>query len=85
MLSLLALGLAAGCALAACDRHSAKEVPESYGHGSARQKSYTDHRTDSNGTKHYSDTQGTETASPGDKPAGQPAASPAGTPGGHFF
>ena len=33
--------LASGCLLAACDRHSADELPESYGHGSSHQKSYT--------------------------------------------
>ncbi len=36
--------LALACAFAACDRHSAAEVPESYGHGSSHEKSYTDHQ-----------------------------------------
>jgi hypothetical protein len=55
----MALLLAAGCLLAACDRHSDAEVPDSYGHGSSHQKSYTDHQIDS--LKHsdsFSDTRG---------------------------
>ena len=78
-------------ALAACDKHSAQEVPESYGHGSAHadaagRESYSDHRVDSNGEKHFSDTQGTA-AVPGAEPAAtaQPSPAPAGTPAGHFF
>ena len=91
---LAALFVAAG-ALAACDKHSAQEVPESYGHGSAHedsadQKSFTDHSVDSNvdpkAPRHYSDTQGTA-AIPGDEPAATaaPSPAPAGTPAGHFF
>ena len=41
-----ALLLAAG-GLGACDRHSATEVPESYGHGSSHQRNYDNHRIDS--------------------------------------
>ena len=79
----LALALLVGGALGACDRHPATEAPESYGHGSARQKSYKDHRIDSSGLSHYSDTQGTEVEKGSDEPTSKP--SPAGTPGGHFF
>ena len=53
--------LLAGLSLvgAACDGHSAREVPESYGHGSSHQVSVTDHEVDSeNHTDHYSDTYG---------------------------
>ena len=80
--------LALGCLWAACDRHSAAEVPESYGHGSSHQKSYTDHQTDSLKNSHsFSDTQGLEVNADGGPPAapGQPTATPAHTPPGHFF
>ena len=79
--------------LAACDRHSAQEVPESYGHGSAHadvagKESFTDHHVDSQASSqfHFSDTQGTE-AVPSAEPASspQPSPAPAGTPAGHFF
>ena len=52
---------------AACDRHSAVEVPESYGHGSSHQPSGSDHEVDSQKhTDHYSDTRGiTEEAEAG--------------------
>jgi hypothetical protein len=78
-------------ALAACDRHSASEVPESYGHGSAHAdaagvESYDDHRVDSNGPRHFSDTQGTETDARSEAPAAaSPSPTAAGTPKGHFF
>ena len=86
----LALILATGCALAACDKHSASEVPESYGHGSARRKSYTDHQADSSlnneNPRHYSDTQGTVSEATEKKADGQPPTpAAAGTPGGHLF
>ena len=60
-LALTALG-------AACDRHSAAEAPESYGHGSRHNEEqdarYTDHRIDSRKeSKHFSDSQGVETNS----------------------
>ena len=77
-------------ALAACDQHSAQEVPESYGHGSAHEDakdkmSFTDHEADSSGKFHFSDTQGTE-AVPGAEPAAaKPSPAPATTPAGHFF
>ena len=90
---LAALFAVAG-ALAACDKHSAEEVPESYGHGSAHadpgdaDKSYTDHHADSTGQFHFSDTQGTADV-PGAEPSAAPAATsspaPASTPAGHFF
>ena len=96
---LAALFAVAG-ALAACDKHDAQEVPESYGHGSAHAdpaddaKSFTDHHSDSTGKFHFSDTQGTADV-PGTEPAvpaatASPAAAssspaPASTPAGHFF
>ena len=74
-----------GAALAACDRHSAVEVPESYGHGSSHEKSYSDHQTDSRSeSRHFSDTQGTEEEA-AEKSAAKPTPAAAGTPGGHFF
>ena len=69
----------AGSLLVACDRHSAKEVPESYGHGSSHQTSYTDHEIDSRkGTRSFSDTQGIQeeqAESADEAPAASPAAS----------
>ena len=58
---LLAAGLSGGC-----DRHSAAEVPESYGHGSnrAREVDFKSHQTDSRtGSHSFSDTQGAPEAS----------------------
>ena len=87
----LALMCAAACALAACDRHDAQEVPESYGHGSAHadaqgRESYSDHHTDSTGEHHFSDTQGTENEpTPGPASVASPSPTGAGTPAGHFF
>ena len=41
------------------DRHSAEDVPESYGHGSAHQRNYDNHQIDSHeDSKSFSDTQG---------------------------
>jgi hypothetical protein len=83
--------LALGTLLAACDRHSDAEVPDSYGHGSSHQKSYSDHQIDSrNHSASFSDTRGeyahegpevpVATASPA------PVASPApATPASKFF
>ncbi len=53
LLALSALG-------AACDRHSADEVPESYGHGSAHGVvDYKGHQIDSRTqSNHFSDSQG---------------------------
>ena len=75
------------CVSAACDRHSAAEVPESYGHGSSHQKSDTDHMIDSrSGSKSFSDTQGIEVDDKGKSPRdAQPSATPAATAPGHFF
>ncbi len=81
-LGILALAVLVGCTLAACDKHSATEAPESYGHGSAHKKSYTDHQIDG-APSHYSDTQGTDNEKTPNAPNVKP--SPAGTPGGHFF
>ncbi len=79
--------LALGGLLGACDRHSAAEVPESYGHGSNHQGNYTDHQIDSRrDSRSFSDTQGIEVSND-TKPAGPaPTATPAGTAApGHFF
>lgn len=52
LLALAALG-------SACDRHSATEAPESYGHGSSHQDNYDSHQIDSREkSKHFSDTRG---------------------------
>lgn len=64
--SVLTLALAA--LGAACDRHSASEVPESYGHGSRHNEEqdarYADHHIDSRKeSKHFSDSQGVESKS----------------------
>ncbi len=54
---------------AACDRHSAAEAPESYGHGSrhsaaddyTEHRDYTDHQIDSRKqSNHFSDSKGIE-------------------------
>ena len=82
--------LALGGLLAACDRHSAAEVPESYGHGSSHESSYTDHQIDSRrDSRSFSDTQGIEVNEPL-KPSAQgtPNMVPAPSPSpasGHFF
>ena len=79
--------LVLGGLLAACDRHSAAEVPESYGHGSSHQESFTDHQIDSRrDSRSFSDTQGIEVTKE-EKPAdAAPAATPTGTAApGHFF
>jgi hypothetical protein len=73
-----ALLLGLGCLLDACDRHSAAEVPDSYGHGSSHEKSYSDHQIDSrNHSSSFSDTRG-EDAKAGPE---VPAASASPTPG----
>ena len=77
--------MALGGLLAACDRHSATEVPESYGHGSSHQTSFTDHEIDSRkGTHSFSDTQGLQ-ADEAKPAAATPAVSPAGTTQPGFF
>ena len=56
LLALMAFG-------AACDRHSATEAPESYGHGSRHTPldDYKDHRIDSRKeSNHFSDSKGIE-------------------------
>ena len=79
--------LALVCGSAACDRHSAAELPESYGHGSSHQKSYTDHKADSRrDSNSFSDSQGIEVDEKGVPPAErQPSATPAATAPGRFF
>lgn len=62
LLALAALG-------AACDRHSAQEAPESYGHGSSHQDNYNSHQIDSRrDSNHFSDSRGTQPG--GEKPEG---------------
>jgi hypothetical protein len=85
-----ALLLALGCLLAACDRHTADEVPESYGHGSSHQKSYTDHQIDSRDhSDSFSDTRGEFAHKSPEIPAASatpgPLASPSPTAGSKFF
>lgn len=68
--------LAAGL-LGACDRHSATDVPESYGHGSAHQRNYDNHQLDSlRESKSFSDTQGLPaeggSTGPGEAPKSAP-------------
>ena len=53
-----ALVLAAVGLFAACDRHSAEEVPENYGHGSSHDRKTPDHQADSTGHDHFSDSVG---------------------------
>lgn len=78
--------LALAGAFAACDRHSAAELPESYGHGSSHEKSYTDHQSDSRrDSRSFSDTQGLDVNSEGQPATAQPTATPAATTAGHFF
>ena len=72
-------------AFVACDRHSAEEVPENYGHGSSHDRTIPDHQVDSSyHSKSFSDTAGTK-----DEPAEQahaaPSGSPTPTPGNHFY
>jgi hypothetical protein len=83
-----ALLLSIGCLLAACDRHSATEVPESYGHGSSHEKSYSDHQVDSrNHSASFSDTRGEDAHEGPEVPpvAATPAATVSPTPGSKFF
>ena len=77
--------LAAGGLLGACDRHSADELPESYGHGSSHNKSYDRHETDSrSGSKHFSDSKGLD---PGKakEAVPEPTAKPGATESGRMF
>ena len=55
-----ALLLAAVGLFGACDRHSAEEVPENYGHGSSHDRAEPNHQADSTKGKdeHFSDTAG---------------------------
>lgn len=78
--------LAAGCLLGACDRHSAAELPESYGHGSSHEKSFDRHEPDSlRGSKHFSDSKGFDADKAKDDPAPEPTAQPGETPSGRMF
>ena len=53
-----ALVLAAASLFGACDRHSADEVPENYGHGSSHRRNVYDHQADSTKNDHFSDSAG---------------------------
>ena len=53
-----ALVLAAVSLFGACDRHSAEEVPENYGHGSNHHPDSENHQVDSSKKDHFSDTAG---------------------------
>ncbi len=83
--------LAAAAAFGACDRHSAEEAPENYGHGSNHHRAVPDHEIDSrdskNGLKSFSDTDGTTEAPTAEEGHAKPEASPSpsATPVGRFF
>ena len=53
-----ALVLAAAGLFGACDRHSADEVPENYGHGSSHRRNVFNHQADSTKNDHFSDSAG---------------------------
>ncbi len=77
--------LAAVGVFAACDRHSAEEVPENYGHGSSHERVSPDHQIDSSShSKSFSDTVGTK-GEPSEEAHPTPATSPSPTPGNHFY
>ncbi len=77
--------LALGALLGACDRHSAGEAPESYGHGSSHEKSYSDHQIDSRDhSASFSDTHGVDGAPEAGSPAAEASPSPASAPTQHL-
>lgn len=77
--------LALGALLGACDRHSAGEAPESYGHGSSHDKSYSDHQIDSRDhSSSFSDTRGEDAAHETGSPAAEASPSPASAPSQHL-
>ena len=79
-----ALLIGAAAAFGACDRHSAEEVPENYGHGSSHERVSPDHQIDSStGSHSFSDTVGTK-EEPAEGESHTPAGSPGPTPTGHF-
>ena len=57
-----ALVVAAVSLFGACDRHSAEELPENYGHGSSHERAVPDHQADSTGRDHFSDSGGLDKA-----------------------
>jgi hypothetical protein len=76
--------LALGALLGACDRHSAGEAPEGYGHGSSHEKSYSDHQIDSRDhSSSFSDTRGVDAHETG-APAAEASPSPAAAPSQHL-
>ncbi len=91
MMRLLPFSLRAGFSLAvraamvvtavslfgACDRHSAEEVPENYGHGSSHRRDVPDHQADSTKDDHFSDSAGLSTEEARKQSQLPPAASPA--------
>lgn len=80
--------LAAG-GLGACDRHSATEVPESYGHGSSHERNFDNHQIDSRPkSQSFSDTQGLPEESKAEEKGehkSAPGASPGPSQPGRFF
>ena len=77
--------LAALAALAACDRHSAEEAPENYGHGSSHERIVPDHKIDSShDSKSFSDTAGTKDETT-EKLSPTPADSLVATPTPRFY
>ncbi len=79
-----AILLAVVAVFGACDRHSAEEAPENYGHGSSHERISPDHQIDStSGTHSFSDTVGTKEEQAETDRRG-PAATPSPAPAGHF-
>ena len=77
--------LTAAAVFAACDRHSAEEVPENYGHGSSHERVLPDHKIDSShDSTSFSDTAGTKDEMK-DKPSPTPAQSLVATPTPRFY
>ena len=77
--------LTAAAAFAACDRHSAEEAPENYGHGSSHERVVPDHKIDSShDSTSFSDTAGTKDEM-AEKPAATPANSLRATPTPRFY
>ncbi len=80
--------LAAGGLLGACDKHSADEIPESYGHGSSHAKSYSNHQLDSRKeSASFSDSAGMEAGREheGAEHKAAPGESPKPSEPGRFF
>ena len=77
--------LAAASFFAACDRHSAEEAPENYGHGSSHERVVPDHKIDSShDSTSFSDTAGTKDEMV-EKPAPTPPNTLVATPTPRFY